>query len=332
MFTSPSVTKAGGELAASGSSRKRKQVDDSVDDDATTYGAPSNPKQRKTTAERQVIVLAADNTSPKKLPKKKAVGDKGKDEEKRMRRFRAAAPKSYLEIKARALSQRLSVISRERVGTDEAPEEKVMMAGSTGNVYTQHIGHLPSCDCPHAKKGNQCKHIIYVMLRVLKAPENVGYQLALTSSELRDLFRNAAPIPNADADPNEQPETETDGNRKPIEGECPICYTNLEPGKEAIVYCKAACGNNVHKQCMQSWAAAKAGKPTCPYCRAQWEQEDADRFSGKVDLKGAGRTDEGYVNIASQLGLSGQRDYSTYYQPWVRNQNDGGRYQYGRSY
>ncbi|KAF2649794.1 hypothetical protein K491DRAFT_566855, partial [Lophiostoma macrostomum CBS 122681] len=308
-------------LAASRSSRKRRQlaVGDSADGDATTYDLPSKPKKRKTTANPQVIDLTADNSPPKKSPKKRSAGNKGKDEEKRMRRFRAAAPQSYLEIKARALSQRLTVISRERVGTDETLEERVTVAGSTGNVYTLHIGHVPSCDCPHAKKGNQCKHIIYVMLRVLKAPEKVGYQLALTSSELRDLFRNAAPIPITDPDANEQPETETNGNRKPIEGECCICYTDLEPGKEAIVYCRAACGNNIHKQCMQSWIAAKAGKPTCPYCRAQWEQEDAGELNGKVDMKSAKWTDEGYVNIAGQLGLSGQRDYSTYHQPWVRN-------------
>ncbi len=27
--------------------------------------------------------------------------------------------------------------------------------------------------------------------------------------------------------------------------------------------------------------------------------------------------EEGYVNVASELGLSGRRDYSSYHQPWV---------------
>lgn len=36
------------------------------------------------------------------------------------------------------------------------------MTGSTGNIYTVHIAQQPSCNCPHAKAGNQCKHWLYV--------------------------------------------------------------------------------------------------------------------------------------------------------------------------
>lgn len=176
----------------------------------------------------------------------------------------------------------------------------MLVAGSTGNLYTVHIKQVPECDCPHAKKGNQCKHIIYVMLRVLKAPENIAYQLGLTSSELRDLFKHAAPIPTADSEAES-----SDGNRKPIEGECPICYSEFDPNDKTIVYCKAACGNNVHKECMDSWMKARQGKATCPYCRAVWAD---DGFAGKkANLEGAVRTADGYLNVASQLGLSGER-------------------------
>ncbi|KAF1976079.1 hypothetical protein BU23DRAFT_552081 [Bimuria novae-zelandiae CBS 107.79] len=327
-----------GERSRTQSSRKRKQVvylGDSEGDDYMSYKLDPKPRsrKRKSTGNHEVIDHTGDE--PLSLPAKKARSDKGKDkgkdedEEKRLRRFRPHPPTSYLEIKARALSQRLTVLSRERIGTDDVPEEKVVMAGSTGNVYTQHIKLVPSCDCPHARKGNQCKHIIYVMLRVLKAPEEVGYQLALTSSELGDIFRNAAPIPT-DGD---QQKTETDGKRKAVEGECPICYTDFGPGKEAIVYCKAACGNNIHKSCMQSWIAAKGvGRATCPYCRAKWESDDVGgTFSGKVDLQRARRNEDGYVNIASQLGLSGQRDYSTYHRPWVLQQGFEG-HTYRRRY
>ena len=144
------------------------------------------------------------------------------------------------------------------------------------------------------------------MLRVLKAPENIGYQLALTTSELRSLFAHAAPIPAADAKA-----PSSDGNRKPIDGECPICYCEFEVAeKENIVYCKAACGNNVHKDCMASWATAKQGKATCPYCRAAWEDTTIE---GKVDLKGAQRNEDGYLNVASQLGISGIRGMLLYW-------------------
>jgi hypothetical protein len=162
------------------------------------------------------------------------------------------------------------------------------------------------------------------MLRVLKAPENIAYQLALTTTELRSLFTTSPPIPAAD------PSAESnDGNRKPIEGECPICYCEFEDSeKKNILYCKTACGNNVHKDCMASWASAKNGKATCPYCRAAWED---GTLTGRVNMKGATRNEDGYLNVATQLGLSGQRDYSSYHQPWVnqrRRYGFGGRRDY----
>lgn len=295
-------------------SRKRKPTSYAEDDDNTPFDYQSPPKKgKKASQEAEVVDLTAD--SPKKKGKR---ASDGPTDEKRLRRHRATPPQSYLAVKERAMTQRLTVISRERCGSDELPEEKVVMAGSTGNVYTQTIGLVPSCDCPHAMKGNQCKHIIYVMVRVLKAREAVAYQLALLSSELREVLKNAPPIPGVETDPTDA-QGEQDGNRKPIEGECPICYDDLEPGKDAIVYCKASCGNNVHKDCMQKWISMTRGKATCPYCRAAWAAEDGFKGKlGEVDTKGLERNEDGYLNVAGQLGLSGQRDYSTYHQFWVR--------------
>lgn len=54
------------------------------------------------------------------------------------------------------------VIERTREGTDEIPEEVIVMAGTTGNLYDVVIGLEPSCTCPDYMNGNHCKHIIYV--------------------------------------------------------------------------------------------------------------------------------------------------------------------------
>jgi hypothetical protein len=312
--------------------RKRKTTtyaDDDDDDDDAPFCYQSTPrKAKKIKSVPELIDLTED--SPKKTPAKKR-GKRDADapaEEKRARVFRKKAPQSYIAIKERAFTQRLTVLSRERCGSNDAPEEKVIIAGSTGNVYTVSVGLVPSCDCPHAKKGNQCKHIVYVMLRILKAREDVAYQLALIRSELREVIKNAPPIPGVETDGKDGTEQEgQDGNRKPIEGECPICYDELG-GNEAIVYCKASCGNNVHKACMQNWIAVSKGKATCPYCRAKWEVDAG--FEGKlgdVNTKNLQRNEDGYVNVAGQLGLSGERDYSTYHQYWVRRQlgSGGGR-------
>lgn len=305
--------------------RKRKATASYFEDGEEDPENEQQPPVKRLKKVKKEEVEAADIINLEDTPMRIKKGKKAKDDdappvEKRLRRHRARAPGSYLEIKNRALTQRLTVLSRERCGTDELPGEKVVIAGSTGNLYTVTVDLVPSCDCPHAWKGNQCKHIIYIMLRVLKAKEEVAYQLALTGTELRELIKNAPLIPGIETDGTDKPGEEQDGNRKPIEGECPICYDELNPKKDDIVHCNTSCGNNVHKVCMQSWVQVAArGKATCPYCRATWDTEEAfDGNLGHFDTKGLQRNEDGYLNIAGQLGLSGERDYSTYHQFWVR--------------
>lgn len=253
----------------------------------------------------------ADDNEKEKPKKKKAK----QDVEKRLRRWRAHAPSAYREVRNRALTQRMFALDRLRSNDNpEHPTETISLAGTTGNVYMICIDKIPTCDCPHAKKGNQCKHVVYVMSRILRAPPDLEYQLAFTSSELKDIFANAPPLPSETASNNAQ-----DGNRKPVEGECPICCCDFEPSSsETIVYCKAACGNNIHKDCFSQWAATKTGQTiTCPFCRTPWQ---GDEIQLKEVAKGGRKNAEGYVNVASQLGLSGRRDYSTYNSFWVRGQ------------
>ena len=179
------------------------------------------------------------------------------------------------------------------------------LTGSTGNIYSVVISRQPICSCPDGSKGNQCKHILYVMARVLRARYDLVYQLALLSSELQEVFATAPPI---DACGDEEAAAGGRGNRKPVEGDCPICFNEMETGGEAIVWCKAACGQNIHKACFEMWAATKrrqagGGTPgvTCPYCRTTWEG-DEDMVK---KIKKEGRPNhEGYVNVADQLGIS----------------------------
>lgn len=151
----------------------------------------------------------------------------------------------------------------------------VELTGSTGNIYTVCIARQPTCDCPHAKAGNQCKHIVYVMARVLRAKTEYTYQLALLSTELQEIFASAPPIVDEGGAGGEK-----DKNRKAVDGDCPICFEGMGEGKEEIVWCKAACGQNIHKQCFEMWSATKKrsggaqAKVTCPYCRSVWEGDD----------------------------------------------------------
>jgi len=53
------------------------------------------------------------------------------------------------------------------------------MTGSTGNIYTVTICRQPVCSCPHNQKGNQCKHILYVVSRVLRDKAEYLFFLSL---------------------------------------------------------------------------------------------------------------------------------------------------------
>ncbi|OLN86552.1 E3 ubiquitin-protein ligase Zswim2 [Colletotrichum chlorophyti] len=255
----------------------------------------SSSRKRKTTAEESPLPASPDKA--KKLKTDVAPG------EKRLRRFRPKPPQSFHEVYRRAITQRFYVLDRRRCGTAEVPEEEVELTGSTGNIYTVTIRELPSCSCPHYTKGNQCKHWLYVMSRVLRAKFEHTYQLALVPSELREIFENAPPI-------DRPANGSKDKNRKPVEGDCPICFCEFkDESKESIVWCRAACGQNMHQGCFETWAATKrrgygAGEVTCPFCRSVWQGDDD--MVRKIK-KGVKITHEGYVNVADQLGISTQR-------------------------
>lgn len=134
------------------------------------------------------------------------------------------------------------------------------------------------------------------MKKVLNAPFDLVYQLGLLSTELQDIFAAAPPIA--------APAGGQSDKRKPIEGDCPICYCELEvddPG--SIVWCRAACGQNIHQECFQMWAHTKgaSGNVTCPMCRSVWKGDEGAVAKVRKDK---GDIEEGYINVADQLGIS----------------------------
>ncbi|KAF3000602.1 hypothetical protein E8E14_000731 [Neopestalotiopsis sp. 37M] len=285
--------------------------------DQTTAGTtpsasnPSaSPKKRKLPASHDQDL--SEETMPEMETPKKARKKKDPNEEKRLRKFRDHAPQKFNDVYQRATSQRFYVISRSRAWSGQCPEEIVELAGSTGNIYTVHIARQPTCTCPHHKAGHQCKHILYVLSRVLRARFELVYQLALLSTELDEIFLHAPPIEVGD----DAEKPKEDKNRKPVEGDCPICFMPFEASEETV-YCRAQCGQNIHQECFEMWAATKRqnggtrdGRVTCPMCRTPWQGDDD--LVKKINIpKAAGR--EGYVNIADQLGISTIRDSSTYY-------------------
>ncbi|KAJ6122472.1 hypothetical protein N7512_004937 [Penicillium capsulatum] len=277
-----------------------------------TGPAKRQPKRKGTHAQTipsdaTCIDLTADE--PHRVTKKpKAQTRKERNEliipEKRARKYRNYPPQSFLARLERISYQRMFVVGHQVGGSEEAPEISFDIVGSTGNLYRTIIGKEPSCDCPDGLKGNQCKHICYVLLHALKAPSHLQYQLAFLTSELREMYQGS-PLIRVKSTSTEN----KDGKRKPIEGDCPVCYMEFQ-SHESTVWCKASCGNNVHKDCFEKWAATtRSSGVRCVYCRTIWE---FDGFSCNVDsVRTNGDIGEdGYVNVADQFGLSRERGMS----------------------
>lgn len=262
-----------------------------------------------------IVNPSTAQSSPSKKPKGGRKSHETKVPfESRSRRWRAAPPKTYLERLFRIQHTRMFIVDQRLGGTEDVPEMTFEVVGSTGNLYLTTIKKDPECDCPDGKKGNQCKHICYVLLHVLKAPTQLQYQLAFISSELREIKAGAPVNWNNESHP---PAENNKGNRKPIEGDCPICFQEMVETEEPIVWCKTSCGNNLHKECQDKWAAAtgRSSDVRCVYCRAVWENDTPNLSpeslrSLRDDVDNLNT--EGYVNLASQFGLSGKRDLSVY--------------------
>jgi len=260
-------------------------------------------------------------------------GSNATSPEKRGAIFKKSCPKNILDRVARVMSQRFFMIDRRREGREPCEEFKVL--GSTGNVYTVIIDRFPSCDCPDAARGNHCKHILFIFLKVLQVPQSSGlwYQKALLTSELQSIFANAPQAPtalahdkvrNAYAHASGKASTSTPSDSKKRipgpEDSCPICYEGMHGiAQKKLVFCEE-CGNSLHTECFEQWRRS-AAKLTCVWCRAKWPM-------GVEDGTGARPTSEGYLNLGSVAGLSGERDTSSYHKGWRYGAN---RYRTGRA-
>lgn len=228
---------------------------------------------------------------------------------------------SYSRFLHRARTQRMFVLSRTS-GVEEnchanspaCPYHEIKLAGTTGNVYSVIISHLPTCSCPNTSfkrvdSGEAlCKHVLYVLHFVLKAPEHLCYQNAFLTSELQEITTNAPSLPQPPPKDITEKPSEADLLRKPLEEDCPICCMEFR-ADEPVVWCRAACGNNVHAECFRLWAKTKKNKDdvTCPFCRSKWL--DGENKAGKagevsatmMEVQMPARREGGYYNVRDQL-------------------------------
>ena len=298
--------------------------------------AVESTTKTKTAQKPPAVEAASESTTP---PKRKATTKKA-PQEKRLKRFRSYPTTKIQERIDRALQQRLFLIESSTPSScpqHGGPSIKFSVLGSTGNVYEVTISKVPYCSCPDAAKGNLCKHLLFVMLKVVGLPANhhLVYQSAYLTEELdqivmalqtrlerlgRDVVANEK-VQKVHADMKNGIKSDNDDNnavaRKEVDGvDCPICFDELGSNLSQLTYCKGTCGTNFHSKCIQMWtrqSAHKSAGPTCPACRQQWEDVET---GGRKTGVGSPSRSEGYDNLGQLQGQSTVRDTSTYHSPY----------------
>ncbi|CAF2787458.1 unnamed protein product [Rotaria sp. Silwood2] len=158
-----------------------------IQDDLTSLGQVD---EELTLANQTTVTTSKRRKKAKALPTEDQI--ESVVVEKRLHCYR---PRPTIAIRVRiqrALSQRLYLLAASSTQAEPLYREYKVF-GQTGNVYTVIITHLPSCTCPDHANGYLCKHIIFVLHRVLKVDRRspLLYQKALLTNELNEIFAKA---------------------------------------------------------------------------------------------------------------------------------------------
>lgn len=243
--------------------------------------------------------------------------------EKRARPYEHAPDSDLRKRISRALSQRMFLVGQiDKSNTRNGQSRMYNILGSTGNVYNIEIKKLPSCTCPDFERGHLCKHIIFVMVKVLHVPRKseLIFQKALMKTELAKIFADAPPAPQSEVIANTKVINAYNkvvgglavpcAPQKDPDGDCPVCYETLLGNKKMLDSC-GTCRNYIHKECLGQWLSVQRN---CVYCRAVWCAHGTKPQSAKAKAKAAAASggEEGYINLGAEQGLDRRRDTYDY--------------------
>ncbi|KAJ1259529.1 hypothetical protein BS78_10G163300 [Paspalum vaginatum] len=221
----------------------------------------------------------------------------------------------------RALQHQLRLLHR--AGAD------FYVLGATGNVYTVTLSTTPACTCPDPAV--PCKHILFVLLRVLglsldeacvwrqtlrpcQVARLVGtptYPDVLAGARARERFHqlwSARPPASMAADGRQQA-----SSGRPLDGvSCPVCLEEMAPAPapqgagpaaaQAILTCRT-CRNAVHAECFARWKRSRARRAaTCVVCRSRWRQPNREQEQEQYMNLAAYMNDDGDVTMQGADG------------------------------
>ncbi|WVZ79830.1 hypothetical protein U9M48_027362 [Paspalum notatum var. saurae] len=219
----------------------------------------------------------------------------------------------------RALQHQLRLLHR--AGAD------FYVLGATGNVYTVTLSTAPACTCPDPAV--PCKHILFVLLRVLglsldeacvwrqtlrpcQVARLVGtptHPDVLAGARARERFHQLwSARPPASMMAADGRQEASSGSGRPLDGvSCPVCLEEMAPvapaaAAQAVLTCRT-CRNAVHAECFARWKRSRSRRAaTCVVCRSRWRQPTREQEQEQYMNLAAYMNDDGDVTMQGADG------------------------------
>ncbi|CAN1218947.1 Mitogen-activated protein kinase kinase kinase 1 [Linum perenne] len=160
-------------------------------------------------------------------------------------------------------------------------ESNFFVLGATGNVYTVSLTTAPSCTCPD--RTSPCKHIFFVLIRVLGVPiEDPALRRRTLRPCLLSRLLSSPSSPDSLAGVSLRRRFHqlffdflVRQQREQVEikegAVCPICMDDIVEEEAAAVAACGTCKNVVHEECLRRWKRSRGRRGvTCVICRARW--------------------------------------------------------------
>lgn len=177
----------------------------------------------------------------------------------------------------RALRQRL-LLDDTIIEVDDT-RAKFSIIGSTGSIYRVQIDRNCSCTCmDFLNRQVACKHIYFVLARVLRQPEDIWRQgghfhddivanLLKTAENVQMNRYKESVTEDVKIEVSKSQEIKSTIRRDVSEQkECCICLYDFVEG-EQLIFCYNTCGYNFHQLCF-----TRMKKNQCPMCRSELKQ------------------------------------------------------------
>lgn len=159
-------------------------------------------------------------------------------------------------------------------------KKEFVVLGHSGNVYHVIITNKPTCTCPdYQKREMNCKHIYFILLRVMKLKESLLHETHFSNKRLGILCQNIPSIMDSLYISNQMKNTYNNTKSKmnnttvialaQDDDMCPICLDELDNGEE-LEHCKYSCGKSIHKICFKMWFQKNSSR--CLFCGSDFNQ------------------------------------------------------------